>query len=610
MLREEETFTQGADGKLIWKADNADIYYQGTTNEKPPVGVKISYQLDGKPIKAEDLAGQSGELTMTIQYENDACFEDEVDGKRVEMNAPFLMTSAIILPVDTFSEVTVSQGKLVSEGSNQILVVYGMPGFADSLKLSEDMKEELENKIGDTVIITATVRNFSMGSIYTVASSNEFSDIDLGEDSDMEDLGTAVNDLVAATDDLISSSSDLSEGLGTLKDSFKTYAAGVKTVNEGVSDLSDGAGKLSKGIKQYTNGVTTLTSGASQYVTGTNQLVSGVNQYVAGEQLIDAGATSLYNGAKDFPSQYEQFQNGLSAYVSAVNNLPATMGKMVANQVETITQSYNDTLTGASTDQAESAVKADMETNVETMAADFGWTQEEKAAVKQAMYQAIAGGAQAQKQVDIQYVQSVGNTVKENVSGMTDLNNNADMKKLIQSGNTLVNTSADKIQPGIASVTDGIKELYDGVKELSSENETLLNGTAALSSKGGLLTEGIQSLTAKSKTLNSSAVKLSKGAKTLSKGTKKIDSVTKEVAEGVAQLQSGSVSLLEGMNQFKDEGTGKLQSEYNDKIQTILDRFKAITASADDYNTFSGIADDMQGSVKFIFQTEEINTAD
>ena len=61
-----------------------------------------------------------------------------------------------------------------------------------------------------------------------------------------------------------------------------------------------------------------------------------------------------------------------------------------------------------------------------------------------------------------------------------------------------------------------------------------------------------------------------------------------------------------GMNQFKDEGTGKLQSEYNSKIKTVMDRFKAITKDADEYKTFSGISDDMDGTVKFIFQTEEI----
>ena len=616
-VKGDETFKQGSDGKLTWKADNEDIYYQGTTDEKPPVGVKISYQLDGKDVKAEDLAGKSGELTMTIQYENNSTFEDTVDGKKVEMNTPFLMASAVILPVDTFSEVTVSQGKLVSEGSNQILVAYGMPGLADSLNLSDDMKEEMNEKLGDTVTIKATVKDFEMGSIYTVASSSEFSDIDLDDDSDMNDLEDAVNDLADATDELISGSSDLSDGLTTLKDNFKTYASGVNTVSKGASDLSDGASKLSKGVTQYTNGVTTLTNGTNQYVTGANQLTTGVSQYVAGEKQIDAGVTTLYNGIQqqDLAGNYEKFDSGLSQYVSAVNALPSQLGSIISSQVGTITDSYNTTIAGVSTDTAVAAAKkaadidATVDATVSAMASELGWDDTTQGAVKnamkQAMEQAIAGGAQAQKAVDQQYVAEVGKEVKKNAASMADLSNNKDIATLIASGNTLV-TSSGQIKTGITTVTSGIKSLYDGVKQLSNANDTLLNGASTLSKSGISLTEGIKSLTSNSKTLSSSAAQLSQGASKLSKGASKLDGATKEVSDGVNKLQDGSVTLLDGMNQFKDEGTGKLQSEYNSKIKTVMDRFKAITKDADEYKTFSGISDDMDGTVKFIFQTEEI----
>ena len=612
-VKGDETFTQGNDGKLTWKADNEDIYYQGTTDEKPPVGVKISYQLDGKDIKAEDLAGKSGELTMTIQYENNSTFEDTVDGKNVEMNTPFLMASAVILPVDTFSEVTVSQGKLVSEGSNQILVAYGMPGLADSLNLSDDMKEEMNEKLGDTVTIKATVKDFEMGSIYTVASSSEFSDIDLDDDSDMNDLEDAVNDLADATDELISGSSDLSDGLTTLKDNFKTYASGVNTVSKGASDLSDGASKLSKGVTQYTNGVTTLTNGTSQYVTGTNQLTTGVKQYVAGEQKIDEGVTTLYNGAKDFPTQYDTFHNNLSTYVSTVNALPSQLGTMmkgeISQQVGQIIDTYNKQMAVDRTDTViqQAQNNSDVAKMISDTATALGLNEQQAAGFAKAMYQAIGAGAQIQSGVDQEVAKQTGAGVAKKVSDVTiDLSSNENFAKLIAGGNALVSASNDQIKPGITTVTGGIKSIYDGVKQLSNANQTLLDGASTLSKSGISLTEGIKSLTSNSKTLSSSAKELSKGATKLSKGASKLNGATKEVKTGVNKLQDGSVTLLDGMNQFKDEGTGKLQSEYNSKINTVMDRFKAITKDADEYKTFSVISDDMNGSVKFIFQTEEI----
>ncbi|MBR1865597.1 MAG: hypothetical protein IJ801_03730, partial [Lachnospiraceae bacterium] len=135
-VKGDETFKEEGDGRIVWKADNKDIYYQGTTSEELPVGVSVSYELDGWEIQPSDLAGKSGELKITIHYENRETYETEIDGEKVELNTPFLMASALILPVDQFSNITVSQGKIVSEGTNQILIAYGMPGLSESLDLS------------------------------------------------------------------------------------------------------------------------------------------------------------------------------------------------------------------------------------------------------------------------------------------------------------------------------------------------------------------------------------------------------------------------------------------------------------------------------------------
>lgn len=600
-VKGDETFTQNGD-KLTWKANDADIYYQGTTDEKPPVNVKISYQLDGKDIKAEDLAGKSGKLKMTIQYENNSTFEDEVDGKNVKMNTPFLMASAVILPVDTFSEVTVSQGKLVSEGSNQILVAYGMPGLADSLNLTDDMKDEMNEKLGDMVTVEATVKDFSMDSIYTVASSSEFSDIDLDDDSDMNDLEDAVNDLADATDELISGSSDLSDGLTTLKDNFKTYASGVGDVSKGASDLSTGAGKLAKGIKQYTNGVTTLTNGAGQYVSGANQLASGVTQYISGEKVLDDGISKLYNSAKDFPAKYSDFDAGLNEYVKKVNSIPEEIEKAMPAMVTPIVTS----VVASDTSDAANAAKNEITPIIEAIKNSSSLSGEEKMklidTVNSTVTSAITEALKTQKTTDA--------TAAKEAAGAIDTSGlDSKFAALAEGGNDLVTNSAT-IKAGIAAVGSGAKDLYDGVKQLSSANDTLLKGATTLSKSGLSLTDGIKTLTGSTKTLTSSANQLSNGASKLSKGASKLDSATKEVSSGVNKLQDGSVTLLDGMNQFKDEGTGKLQNEYNSKIKTVMDRFKAITKDADDYKSFSGIADGMDGSVKFIFQTAEIKSDD
>ena len=54
----DEEFSQDGNS-LVWKADGADIYYQGESSKELPIECKVSYELDGKEISAKDLAGKS-----------------------------------------------------------------------------------------------------------------------------------------------------------------------------------------------------------------------------------------------------------------------------------------------------------------------------------------------------------------------------------------------------------------------------------------------------------------------------------------------------------------------------------------------------------------------
>lgn len=64
-----ETFVSDGKNGLTWQADGADIYYQGSTEKQLPVAVKLTYKLDGKEVKPEEIAGKSGRVTIRIDYE-------------------------------------------------------------------------------------------------------------------------------------------------------------------------------------------------------------------------------------------------------------------------------------------------------------------------------------------------------------------------------------------------------------------------------------------------------------------------------------------------------------------------------------------------------------
>ncbi len=62
------------------------------------------------------------------------------------------MVTAMILPTDNFTNVTIDNGKVLSDGQRNIVIGVGMPGLADNLDLNSvdedidlDIPEELYN---------------------------------------------------------------------------------------------------------------------------------------------------------------------------------------------------------------------------------------------------------------------------------------------------------------------------------------------------------------------------------------------------------------------------------------------------------------------------------
>ena len=198
-----EKFTQSGDS-LTWDTSKSDIYYQGTAEKSElPVGMQITYKLDGEEVSPKDIVGKSGKLEMTIKYSNTSKKQVTVAGEKKDIYTPFLMATGMILPVDKFDNIDIDNGKGLSEGENNIVIAYGMPGLSESLDLKnvdlgDDVDvdtDELNDKITDSVKITADVKDFSMSQTYTVATADLFKDIDIDRVDDLDKLDDKIDDM-------------------------------------------------------------------------------------------------------------------------------------------------------------------------------------------------------------------------------------------------------------------------------------------------------------------------------------------------------------------------------------------------------------------------------
>ena len=124
-------------GVIVWKADGADISYEGTSDAPLPVSVHVSYKLDGKAITPDELAGKSGHLEITIEYAATQTERVNVGGKTESMAVPFLMATVMLVDDDVYDNIEVTNGKVIDAGNMKAVLCYGLPGVYEALHLDE-----------------------------------------------------------------------------------------------------------------------------------------------------------------------------------------------------------------------------------------------------------------------------------------------------------------------------------------------------------------------------------------------------------------------------------------------------------------------------------------
>ena len=100
------------------------------------------------------------------------------------------------------------------------------------------------------------------------------------------------------------------------------------------------------------------------------------------------------------------------------------------------------------------------------------------------------------------------------------------------------------------------------------------------------------------------------GTQTLLDGTNELSDGSDQLKDGIKELNDGAKDLNDGQKKFYKEGIKKLDDAVNGDLQDILDRFEAIQSDDVMYTTFTDRSSDMDGNVKFIFESDPIEIDD
>lgn len=588
-IKGDETYTVNGDGMRVWDAQGNDIYYQGSIEKELPVSLNVSYRLDGQSISPAELAGKSGRVTIRFDYKNNQYETVEIDGKQEKIYVPFVMLTGVLLDNDIFSDVTVSGGKLINDGSRTVVAGIAFPGLQSNLNMDAQKLE-----IPDFVEISADVKNFEMMNTVTIAVNEIFNRLDVTEFDSAGELTDSLVELTDAVNQLIDGSSQLYGGLCTLLEKSEELIAGIDKLAEGAGALKQGAGELAGGLGKLDANSDALNKGALQVY---ESLLSTVNKQIEEngitiQKLTVKNYKTALAGLLQNPSAVQKQQMTALANVQLETQLAAagvpqaqyeavkymlyqrmTAGKAVEAAMKEIGALLADASVYAGAPTALPAYDA-LYQAVCAQYPDNNAVAERITSV--AVYLADAKGGEAQ-----QYLSTAGE-IAQHAKEVSDAMSAAESDQ----GRAVINglcfsLAKQTLEPQIKSAVeqlDSYNRFYTGLSEY----------TAGVSSaKGG-------------------ADQLYAGASELYNGILTLKNGAPALVGGVTELRDGAAQLSDGLKEFNEKGVKKLVDAVDGDLAGLLTRIRATVDVSKNYKNFSGMPGDMDGQVKFIYRTDSV----
>lgn len=586
-----------------WNAKGNDVYYEGTATKQLPVSVKIRYELDGQEISANDIQGKSGHLKLTISFTNNYSEVKNINGKSIVIHPSYLAGGMLNMSTGKFSNVKCESGKIVNDGTNEMLAFANIPGLNETLRSAGLDKVNNQLGISDDVTVEADVNDFDLGSIM-VGMTNEI-DLasELGEIGSVSELTDGIDQLIEADNQLIDGSKQLYDGTTQLKEQAAPLVGSsdqVRQLSAGAIQLNDGVKALQTGISQYTAGASAINEGINQLYAipqGAAQISEGITTYKT--QSLVSGIDDLSAGLDTFR---QQVNAGLSsadtkAMMEQLEQAEGVLNKMsgTLDKDEKIVSGLNQGMKDAKVPETLETLKTVKETqlpalqkaiNTQIDANNNAYTNNKKVvegfnedfnSTKKSMLDSIDAtitALEAAKGTTSTSTTSVtdeeGNTTSSETS-TTTVNNDAidaqiaklqEQRKQVEA---LTTTSHGKLQEFVdmSQTLDQLGTLLDGVLvgansltgtlESAAENIGILQSDVSDSLdkisvlKSTLKKTDLSSLKTMGKTINGAIDDLQKGTSSLRAGAKlvasSVDSLQVQSKAGIDKIKAGTTQL-------------------------------------------------------------------
>lgn len=468
--------------------------------------------------------------------------------------------------------------------------------------------------------------------------------------------------------------STLKTGLASYTDGANQINTGLNTLNSSVPSLTSGIATLNSSAKSLSDGVALLNSTVSAKFTDSERqaLVAQVDGTIASQKsAIEAQAADTVNSqaesiksqvAANVEAQAETIKSQVAANVDA-------QAEGIKSQVSSnVGSTFDGGLSAKITEDAKTALKSKQEliavlkagvepgvkegfrqqmvelAQAKGIQGTIIATYDDAADFYNQYVSPSAGGATAdqviaqsvQEQVD-EIVASLAGSVAETAKTVSQ---QVAAKAAVTAAKSVAGEAAviaSKSVAGEAAVTAAgqaaATAAYTGavsgaeqaaVSAAEQTKSTVASSINATQANGYSLVTGMQALAAGTQTLADSAPALTSGITQLVNGSNTLVSNNKTLLDGANQLADGTVQLSDGANtlaegshtladgivEFNEKGINKILDAYNGDIEPLANKLQATLDAGADYQSYAGIADGANGSVKFVYKLASIKTAD
>lgn len=594
----------------ITDANGNETLNKTESSENAPVTMKVTYKLDGKEIKPEDLAGKSGKVTIHFDYTNNQKKTVTINGKKQTVAVPFTMITGMMLPTDVFSNVEVTNGKLTKVGDNIVAVGMTMPGLKDTMNLKFNDKS-LDLDIPEYFELTADVKDFSLDMTMSVATSNLLSDMN-ADDITLDDLKKTVASLDDAANQLADGTVSLQDGTQQLSDAIPALTDGVDQLNTGASSLKDGiyayadgaasayegSVSLNDNMKTYADGIGTLyntlkdnnlDSSVASAADGASQLSAGAETLDTGIDSALAGAGALATGANDLTGGTEQLATGAAALADGANKIGKTLTDGMTEAKEKYDNAYESFY-----QLAVAVIGGKLGYNPSTM------TDEQKIAAATALANEAGYGLSATADITNEnqctkaaafIMQNYNDTNITTgkigirtamVSALTakyaaaDTEHKYTLEQLKEKANSDADANLVAISSGLSQAYKAYGLLNDTMTSLTAGGEnSFFNGITKLNEGAGQVNTGANALKAGIDQLSAGAGQLSAGSKQLKAGLGTLSTGLNTLSTSVGSFSTYKEGTLCSSLYALNLNAGKLQQEGTAVLQSGLSQLTA-----------------------------------